>query len=127
MCVDICPYIRYGMDKFDQNSGFDWDAGNCEKCQAHGLSTEDIEAVIRGAIHVAPDVAHSAAESRFLGVVQSLTGRYVFVAFTMRQINERRLIRPISARFMHLKEVRHYDSQIKKAETVADPSVRSSS
>ena len=112
------------MNTLDQISGFDWDAGNREKCQAHGLSTEDIEAIIRGATHVAPDVAHSAAESRFLGVGQSLTGRYVFVAFTLRQIDERRLIRPISARFMHLKEVRHYDSQIKKAETVAVPSIR---
>jgi uncharacterized DUF497 family protein len=35
-------------------SGFDWDAGNLEKCQKHGVSIAEIEAVLRGDPQIAP-------------------------------------------------------------------------
>lgn len=46
--------------------GFDWDAGNREKCQKHGVSLQEIENFFRsgGAVRVSPDMAHSEAEDR---------------------------------------------------------------
>ena len=38
--------------------GFDWDAGNFEKCRKHGVSIEEIEAVLRGEPVFSPDEAH---------------------------------------------------------------------
>jgi uncharacterized DUF497 family protein len=35
----------------------------------------------------------------------------VLVAFTYRVIEKQRFIRPISARFMHAKEIKHYEAQ----------------
>jgi uncharacterized protein len=60
---------------------------------------------------VFPDPAHSVAETRYLGIGKTASGRHVLVAFTYRTIQERRLIRPISARFMHAKEIKHYEAQ----------------
>ena len=90
---------------------FDWDAGNRTKCQKHGVTLEQIEDVLRGSIRVFPDPAHSAAEVRRLGIGRT-GGRYVLVAFTLRVTAGERFIRPISARFMHAKEIKHYESQV---------------
>jgi uncharacterized DUF497 family protein len=92
-------------------SGLDWDAANLTKCQAHGVSVEDIESLFRGRSLFAPDLAHSAAEDRFIAVGRTGGGRAVFVAFTFRDRAGRRLVRPISARYMHVKEARRYDEK----------------
>jgi uncharacterized DUF497 family protein len=89
--------------------GFDWDAGNREKCTRHGLTWAQIESLFLGAPRVAPDVRHSAAEQRFIAVGRIDTGRPVFVAFTLRRIDGQTLIRPISARYMHAEEARRYE------------------
>ena len=89
--------------------GFDWDAGNTEKCCKHGVSTAEIEGLFHRAPRVAPDIHHSVAEQRFLAVGRTGAGRPVFVAFTLRVLEGMRLIRPISARFMHAEEVRRYE------------------
>lgn len=39
------------------------------------------------------------------------SGRPAFVAFTVRVFHGAHLIRPISARFMHTKEVRKYEQE----------------
>jgi uncharacterized protein len=88
--------------------GFDWDAGNREKCRKHGVTPAQIEALFRHSHHVFPDPAHSAAEARLLAIGTGGGGRHIFVAFTLRN----RLIRPISARFMHAKEIAHYAQAI---------------
>ncbi len=93
-------------------AGFDWDDGNREKCRKHGVSPAEIEAVFRGGPHVAPDIAHSVAETRFLAIGRGGGARFVFVAFTLRNIGGETLIRPISARYMHQKEVEHYERAI---------------
>ena len=93
-------------------SGFDWDAGNKQKCQAHGVTIAEVEELFHGVIDVFPDGAHSTSETRFLGIGRTVAGRHVFIAFTFRSEQGRRLVRPISARFMHAKEVRHYAAQI---------------
>ena len=95
----------------DALAGFHWDNGNRKKCQKHGVTLDEIEAVLRGSLHVVPDPAHSAAETRYLGVGTTAAGRHVLIAFTYRALGEQRLIRPISARFMHAKEIQHYEAQ----------------
>lgn len=89
--------------------GFDWDAGNREKCTKHGLAIHEIEALFQGPVRVAPDIRHSSAEQRLIAVGRSSTGRPVFVAFTLRRIGGQTLIRPISARYMHAEEARRYE------------------
>ena len=89
--------------------GFDWDEGNLAKCQKHGLSIEEIEALFRKVIQVAPDRRHSDAEERQLAVGRSTTGRPIFVVFTIRQRDGRTLVRPSSARYMHAKEIERYE------------------
>lgn len=38
-------------------------------------------------------------------------GRYVFLVFMLRKQGAAALLRPISARFMHQKEIDHYERQ----------------
>ena len=90
--------------------GFDWDEGNRAKCQKHGVSIEEIEAVLRGQPRVAPDPAHSAYEDRLIAIGRNRHGRPLFVAFTIRERNQQRLIRPITARYMHTREIRRYEA-----------------
>ena len=68
-------------------TGFDWDGGNRAKCQKHGVSIAEIEALFRNAPGVAPDPKHSEDEDRMIAVGRTTTGRPVFVAFTLRTKN----------------------------------------
>ena len=95
----------------EQVAGFDWDAGNRRKCARHGVSNVDLESVFHGAIAVHPDPAHSVAEERFIAIGKTSEGRSVFLVFTLRDRDGARLIRPISARYMHRKEVEHYNAE----------------
>ena len=47
-------------------SGLDWDDGNRDKCEKHGVSVAEIESLFRGNPRYAPDRAHSAMENRFI-------------------------------------------------------------
>jgi uncharacterized protein len=96
--------------------GFDWDAGNRDKCRKHGVSIVEIEALFRHPHHVFPDPAHSSHETRLLAIGTGGGGRHIFVAFTMRQRGRDRLIRPISARYMHAKEIAHYEESIARSD-----------
>jgi uncharacterized protein len=79
-------------------SGFDWDDGNRSKCQKHGVSHTEIEALFARSPQIAPDPRHSADEDGLIAVGRTTTGRPLFVAFTIRAKNKRRLIRPATAR-----------------------------
>lgn len=91
-------------------SGFDWDAGNWEKCQKHGVSIPEIEAVLLGDPKIAPAPRRSATEERFIAVGRTAGGRVVFIAFAFRLRGGARLVRPISARYMHAKEIERYEA-----------------
>ena len=93
-------------------AGFDWDEGNRAKCTRHGVSIEEIENVFQGEVWIFPDLAHSDWETRLLGIGRTATARFVFVAFTLRVREGERWIRPISARYMHAKEIRHYQAEV---------------
>ena len=97
-----------------QVSGFDWDEGNWPKCGKHGVSREEIEAIFHFDPHVFSDPAHSIDETRLLAIGRAGdAGRYIFAAFTLRVREGETLIRPISARYMHAKEIEHYERQAK--------------
>jgi uncharacterized DUF497 family protein len=92
-------------------AGFDWDAGNRAKCQKHGVSVAQIEALFSAPLLLIPDAAHSKAETRLRALGKTSAGRMVFLVFTVRLKGGRRLIRPISARYMHAKEVASYEKE----------------
>jgi len=92
-------------------NGFDWDQGNWPKCGKHGVPCSDIERLFERGPAVYPDPAHSQSEERMLAIGQTGTGRFVLVAFTLRRRGRDTLIRPISARYMHKREVEHYERQ----------------
>jgi uncharacterized DUF497 family protein len=83
---------------------FDWDAGNRSKCAKHGVSHAEIEQEMCNHPRMAPDPVHSVAEQRFVAVGRTDAGRAVFIAFCWRGS----ACRPISARFMHAREVARY-------------------
>ena len=92
-------------------AGFDWDDGNLEKCRKHGVSIGEIEALLSSDPHVAPDLEHSAEEDRFIAVGRTAAGRPLFVAFMFRMKDGERLVRPVSARYMHRKEIERYEPE----------------
>jgi uncharacterized DUF497 family protein len=92
-------------------AGFDWDEGNRDKCQKHGVSIAEIEALLIGDPHIAPDLKHSAEEDRFIAVGRNGRGRPLFVAFTLRTKGGERLVRPVTARYMHGKEIEGYEAE----------------
>jgi uncharacterized DUF497 family protein len=94
-----------------QFSSFQWDAGNWPKCGAHGLTKQEIEAVFHAGPGIAPDLKHSASEIRQIAVGRASNGRPVFIAFVLRRIDGMILVRPVSARYMHAKEAKRYETQ----------------
>ena len=55
---------------------------------------------------------HSSVEQRFRAVGKSTGGRHVFLVFTLRSRGASVLIRPISARYMHRKEIDDYEKEV---------------
>ncbi len=92
-------------------AGFDWDEGNRSKCRKHGVSTVAIESLFHRPIAVLPDPLHSKSEERFKAIGNTDKGRAIFVVFTLRTRRGKTIIRPISARYMHRKEMDHYEKE----------------
>jgi uncharacterized protein len=92
-------------------AGFDWDHGNRGKCQKHGVSIAEIEAMFAGAVLVASDPAHSVKEERFKAIGASAEGRKLLVVFTWRTRDGETFIRPVSARYMHRREIKAYEKE----------------
>ena len=74
----------------------------------------EIESVFRRAVAIFPDPAHSLSEERFKGIGTTDEGRFVLVVFTLRWRGGQRLIRSISARYMHRKEIACYEQEVAK-------------
>ncbi len=92
-------------------AGFDWDDANREKCRKHGVSVGEIEFLFGGEPKVAPDPRHSNDEDRLIAIGRTAEGRAIFVAFTFRVREGQRFIRPVSARYMHKKEIEAYEKK----------------
>lgn len=87
----------------------DWDAGNLDKCQRHGVSREEIQFVFANDPFSTPDEAHSQDEDRFIAIGENPSGRLVFAVYTVRLSPDgEEIVRPLSARYMHRKEIDHY-------------------
>ena len=89
--------------------GFEWDEGNWPKCGKQGVSREEVEAVLLSTPAVMPD-PHT-DEPRMRAIGKTSEGRYVLLVFILRKQSGSALLRPISARYMHQKEVDHYERQ----------------
>ena len=98
-------------------SGFAWNKANHSKCQKHGVSVAEVEHVLaHAATLIVPDLKNSRAEPRFLAIGRTETGRYAFVVFTPRQTRGGIFMRPISARYMHRKEIKKYEQEIARVQ-----------
>jgi uncharacterized DUF497 family protein len=60
---------------------------------------------------VLPDRLHSRKEERLWGIGKTEKGSFVFLVFTIRKIDKQKFIRPISARYMHKKEIKNYEKE----------------
>jgi len=89
--------------------GFDWDHANHDKCQAHGVSLDAIEAAFQRPIAVVPDPSHSVGETRLKAIGVTRDSRHILIVFTLRRRDRDTFIRPISARYMHRREIDHYE------------------
>ena len=96
----------------DSVGGFDWDAGNRDKCRKHGVALADIEELFYAPLAIHP-ARTSAKEDRFIAIGTTRERRSILVVFTLRKRNGKTLIRPISARYMHRREVSHYEKAAK--------------
>jgi uncharacterized protein len=98
-------------------SGFAWDKANRSKCQKHGVSVAEVEHVLaRAETLIVPDLKNSRAEPRFLAIGRTGKGRFAFVVFTLRQTRGGIFMRPISARYMHRKEIKKYEQEIARVQ-----------
>lgn len=94
-----------------QFAGFDWDDGNRNKCQKHGVPLAAIEALFTRRVALLPQHRRSDAELRFRGIGWDDDGRAIFIVFTLRRRGGETLIRPISVRYMHKKEIERYEKE----------------
>ena len=84
-------------------TGFDWDEGNIQKNEKHGVSMAEAEQVFFNApLLVLEDHKHSSQEPRFHALGKSDERRLLHITFTLRHAGEN--VRVISARDMHRKE-----------------------
>ncbi len=103
-------YLHYAKILLKGVSGFDWDKGNVNKNEKHGVSKAEIEEFFRLKTYIFEDLKHSEHEQRFLVIGKSKNGKHMVVSFTIRKD----LVRPISARYMNKREVEKYEKEIAK-------------
>ncbi|WP_338635807.1 BrnT family toxin [Spirobacillus cienkowskii] len=99
--------------KFD---GFDWDDGNITKNRdKHGVTCEEIESFLKNTLFMTPDVQHSDIEQRYIVFGKGQNSRPMVGAITFKYTEDGScLVRPISIRYMHSKEVKKYEEKIAK-------------
>lgn len=65
----------------------------------------EIEALFSEPLLIVPDATHSKSETRIRALGRASAGRMIFLVFTIRLKGGRRVVRPISARYKHAKDV----------------------
>ena len=93
-------------------TGFDWDEWNALKnWERHRVTPEEAEDIFfHDPFVLRSDAGHSKHEKRYLALGQTVKGRKLFVAFTIR----RKLIRVISVRDMNRAENEEYQRHEEK-------------
>ena len=101
--------VIYNNGRFEQDNGFDWDAGNARKSQdKHAVTQTEAEQVFfNEPLLLLVDVKHSKKELRYHAYGKTDSGRKLHITMTLR--NDDTLIRIISARDMHPKERKSYE------------------
>ena len=94
----------------------EWDEGNWPKCGKHGSSKAEIESFFASDPGVRPDPHPH--EPRFRAIGPLVSGRFLVVVFTLRERGGLTYIRPLSARYMHRKEVQRYEEDSIEADAV---------
>lgn len=94
-------------------SGFQWDEGNRRKIRDRDISEQECEQVFANGPGLYEDVKHSKTEPRYLAVGRTDAGRWLFVVWTVRD----RLIRVVTARAMHRREIRAYEEEGPQADS----------
>ncbi|HMO52020.1 MAG TPA: BrnT family toxin [Kiritimatiellia bacterium] len=95
------------LTEYPDFHGFDWDDGNRDKNQKHGVHAWECEQVFfNEPLLVLDDPKHSVVEDRFAAFGHTDAGRLLVVIYTMRK----KRIRVISARDMNKKERDFYES-----------------
>lgn len=98
------------MIDFERIEGFDWDNGNARKNERHGVTQAEVEQVFFDRrLLVVPDARHSRVEPRFHALGNTVIGRLLHVAFTLRFEGAR--IRVISARDASRRERSIYEQK----------------
>ncbi|MBF6561225.1 MAG: BrnT family toxin [Candidatus Binataceae bacterium] len=97
-------------------TGFQWDRANRLKCEKHGVPIAAIEELFRRPVAIFPDPAHSDQEERFKAIGKTDDRRSVLMVFTLRRRRADVFIRLISARYMHKREVDHYEKEAARAQ-----------
>ena len=90
---------------------FEWDSGNWPKCAKHDVSKAEIEFVLTNEPMVLPDRSPVTQETRFNAIGLTQEGRHLFVVFTLRDSTLGKRLRPISARYMHKREITRYEQR----------------
>ena len=93
--------------------GFEWDNGNSRKnAKKHGVSQPEAEQIFfNEPLLLLVDIKHSQTEKRYHALGVTDDARLLHITFTLRSRNT--LIRVISARDMHRKEVMIYEQNKK--------------
>ena len=81
------------------------------------MSIEEIEGVFTRPVVILRDRENASGERRLKAIGTTLAGRQAFIIFTWRA--ERAgsaLLRPISARYMHQKEINKYEQEIARTQ-----------
>jgi hypothetical protein len=113
--IDKWLYIRQISSANGRSSpGSTGTPGTDKKCTRHGVSLHAIEALFQRPIAMFRDRDHSRVEERFKAIGKTDTGRRVLIVFALRERIGGTFIRPISARYMHAKEVAHYEEEAAK-------------
>jgi uncharacterized DUF497 family protein len=90
----------------------EWDEGNWPKCAKHGVTKAEIEALLLwGDPMIMADRTQGLAEARYNAVGRTEQGRALFIVYTVRMRLGVPYFRPISARYMHAREMANYDRQ----------------
>lgn len=97
------------MIDWAQIAGFDWDEGNSRKnVEKHDVSQSEAEQIFfNEPLLVLEDSKHSQMEVRFHALGETDDARLLHITFTLR--GNGTLVRVISARDMHRKEMAIYE------------------
>lgn len=96
------------MIDFSQITGFNWDSGNSQKNDKHGVTPAEAEQVfLNEPLLLLADPKHSSSEKRYHALGKTGEERRLHITFTVRGT----LIRVISARDMHRKERAAYEQE----------------